>query len=88
MKPGNALGANPKTTFAGIVSLLFAALQIYSNPKLLADPTMGPMIVGQVAAGLGMVFARDSKAQDPVRTPTVGVEPDPPGTPPKPPPLS
>lgn len=71
MKPGNFLGSNPKTTLSGILSLVLAGLQVYRNPSVLADPVMGPVIATQVTTGLGMIFARDSKAADPVRPPTI-----------------
>lgn len=73
MIPGNFLGANPKTTINGIVILVTTGYQVYHNPAILSDPVMGPVVITQFCTGLGMVFARDSdsKAEDPIRPPTI-----------------
>lgn len=58
-------GMNPKknwvTTLMGSLALALTGLQIYSNPKILSDPTSGAQVVGQIVAGIGLIKAMDDK---------------------------
>lgn len=49
----------------GILTLLATGWGIYSHPQALTDPQQQAAVVGAIAAGVGLIAAKDaSKGQD------------------------
>jgi hypothetical protein len=51
---------NWKTTLMGILALLAAGWGIYKNPQALTDPQQQSALVGALAAGVGLIAAKDA----------------------------
>lgn len=71
---GNAFGNNPKTTLAGLVMVVVSSITVINNPGVMRDTEKATGVVTSIAAGLGLIFARDSKEADPVRPPTIPLD--------------
>ena len=61
----NTAKSNWRTTLMGILTLLATGWGVYKHPQALTDPQQQAVLVGAVAAGVGLIAAKDgSKGQD------------------------